>query len=100
MSQNKYYVYVLASRPYGAIYIGVTNNLAKRILEHKQGRFDGHTKKYDIHRLVYYEFFDRIDDAIDREKRLKKWRRAWKDELIEKMNPDWNDLSNDINLLS
>ncbi len=100
MTQRNYYVYILASRPKGAIYIGVTSNLAKRIWEHRKGIFSGHSKKYDIHRLVYFEIFDQIEDAIAREKRLKKWRRSWKDELIEKANPDWKDLIDDINILS
>ncbi|MHC4363402.1 MAG: GIY-YIG nuclease family protein, partial [Planctomycetota bacterium] len=71
---------------------GVTNNLLKRVHQHKEGVAEGFTQKYNVHNLVYYEVFNRIQDAITREKRMKKWERAWKVELIEKSNPNWEDL--------
>lgn len=86
------YVYILASRRNGTLYIGVTNNLSKRIYEHKNELTDSFTKKYRIHTLVYFETFDDIGEAILREKRMKKWNRSWKVELIEKNNPNWQDL--------
>lgn len=91
--KKEYYVYILASRPHGAIYVGVTNNLDKRVGEHRDGTASLHTRKYDIKKLVYFEVYDRIDDAIAREKQLKRWRRAWKDALIAERNPEWKDLS-------
>lgn len=91
--QREYYVYIIASRPHGAIYTGVTNNLGKRVEEHKEGIASIHTRKYDINKLVYFEVYDRIEDAIAREKKLKRWRRSWKDALITERNPEWNDLS-------
>lgn len=90
--RREYYVYILASKPNGTLYIGVTNNLARRLWEHKQGLVEGFTKKYGVHRLVYSESFARSSDAIQTEKRLKKWNRAWKIRLIESVNPDWRDL--------
>jgi putative endonuclease len=84
---NTYYVYLLASKRNGTLYIGVTNNLERRIGQHKLGEFEGFTKKYGVHLLVYYEWFSDIHEAIRREKQLKKWNRAWKLELIEKKNP-------------
>jgi len=88
-----YYVYILASKRNGTLYIGVTNNLSRRITEHKQGIADGFTKKYNIKTLVYYEWTNDIDSALSREKALKKWNRKWKLDLIEKDNSNWNDLS-------
>jgi len=85
-------VYILASRRYGTIYVGVTNDLAKRVWEHKNNVVEGFTKKYGVHDLVYFELHADIAQAIQREKRVKKWNRAWKIELIEQGNPDWNDL--------
>jgi putative endonuclease len=90
--EHRYFVYILASKRNGTLYIGVTGNLAGRTHEHKQDLREGFTKKYGIHMLVWFEEFAYIRDAILREKRIKKWRRAWKIELIEKMNPDWTDL--------
>lgn len=87
-----YYVYILASKPYGTLYIGVTNDLVRRVWEHKSDFVEGFTRKYSVHTLVYYELFNDIDRAITREKQMKKWKRRWKLELIEKVNPDWNDL--------
>lgn len=85
-------VYILASKRNGTLYIGVTSDLRKRIWEHREGFVDGFTKKYSVHRLVYYELFADMYNAITREKRLKKWRRAWKIRLIEEKNPYWDDL--------
>lgn len=90
------YVYILASKPLGTLYIGVTSNLIKRVYEHKNNLVEGFTSKYNVHSLVYFEHFERIEDAILREKRLKKWNRFWKIKLIEKMNPDWKDLYSEI----
>ena len=86
-------VYILASKPYGTLYIGVTSNLAQRIEAHRNGSVDGFTKQYAVHTLVYFEVHDEMYEAIQREKRLKKWNRAWKIRLIEEMNPEWKDLS-------
>src|SRR4051812_4124914 len=86
-------VYILASEPYGTLYIGVTSNLAERIEAHRNGSVDGFTKEYGVHALVYFEMHDGMYEAIQSEKRLKKWNRAWKVKLIEEMNPEWKDLS-------
>ncbi len=88
-----YYVYILASKRNGTLYIGVTSNLVKRIYEHKNKLIEGFTKKYNVDKLVYYEETSDINVAIKREKQLKKWNRKWKLELIEKGNPNWNDLA-------
>ena len=85
-------VYILASQRRGTLYIGVTSNLQKRAWEHKNDLIDGFTKRYGVHRLVYYELLVDMLTAIKREKQLKRWNRAWKVELIEGQNPDWNDL--------
>ena len=86
------YVYILTNKPYGTLYIGVTSDLVKRIWEHKSKLVAGFTTKYKTDKLVYYEMFDDILLAIAREKRLKEWQRQWKLELIQGMNPNWNDL--------
>jgi putative endonuclease len=91
-----YYVYILASKKNGTLYIGVTNDLIKRVYEHKNNLLKGFTEKYSVHQLVYYEQYQNINDAILREKRLKKWNRKWKIELIEADNPDWDDLYHHI----
>ena len=85
-------VYILASRRNGTLYTGVTTSLVKRVWEHRNDIIEGFTKKYRVHLLVYYELHDDIISAITREKQIKKWNRAWKLELIEKQNPDWRDL--------
>jgi putative endonuclease len=90
------YVYILASKKNRTLYIGVTNNLIKRIYEHKNDLVEGFTKKYQVHMLVYYEIADEIVSAFEREKQLKKWKRQWKVSLIEKNNPQWEDLYNDL----
>ena len=91
-------VYILASKRNGTLYIGVTSNLRKRIWEHREGIVEGFTKKYAVHMLVYYDLFTDMYSAITREKRLKKWRRAWKIKLIEEKNPRWDDLWQQITL--
>ena len=88
-----YYVYILASRRYGTLYIGVTNDLRRRMEEHRLGLGSEFVKKYRVHRLVYVEPFESAEDAIRREKQLKKWNRDWKIRLIEEENLEWNDLS-------
>ena len=93
---KKSYVYILASERNGTLYIGITNDLIRRVYEHKNNLIEGFTSKYNVQRLVYYEQFDNIEYAIQREKRLKKWYRKWKLELIEKSNPNWNDLYTDL----
>ena len=87
-----YYVYILASKKNGTLYLGVTNDIARRIYEHKNNLVDGFTKKYSVHCLVYFEVCEDVRVAIQREKNIKKWRRRWKIELIEKNNPNWRDL--------
>ena len=89
---KSYYVYILASKRNGTLYIGVTNDLIKRVYEHKNDFIEGFTKKYQVHQLVYYETTSEIISALQREKQLKKWKRAWNIELIEKNNPQWKDL--------
>jgi putative endonuclease len=96
MGARSYYVYILASRIGGTLYIGVTNDLIRRIGEHKLKIAESFTKKHEVTRLVYFEIFDQIEQAIHREKRLKKWPRDWKISLIEKQNPDWIDLYPEI----
>jgi len=90
--KNQYYIYILTSKRNSVLYIGVTSNLIKRIYEHKNNIIEGFSKKYRIHKLVYYEIINDIESAIRREKQLKKWNRKWKLELIEKNNPEWRDL--------
>ena len=87
-----YYVYMLASGRHGTLYVGVTNYLARRIFEHKERLTKGFASKYGLTRLVWYEAYEQITDAIAREKALKKWHRDWKIRLIEEMNPEWDDL--------
>lgn len=90
-------VYILASEPYGTLYTGVTSDLSRRVFEHREGLVSGFTRRYGVKLLVYYEYFGLIGDAIQREKRIKEWRRAWKVELIESLNPEWRDLYEDMN---
>ncbi len=88
-----YHVYILASRRYGTLYIGVTNSLQKRLAEHRDGGGSLFVKAYGVYRLVYVESYDWADEAITREKQLKRWKRDWKIELIERDNLEWRDLS-------
>ena len=85
-------VYILASKPDGTLYAGVTTSLLQRVWQHKSDLVEGFTKRYGVHTLVWYEVHDSIGSAIQREKALKKWKRAWKIRLITKMNPTWADL--------
>ncbi len=91
MSHN-YYVYILTNNHGNVMYVGVTNNLEKRLAEHKNKEIDGFTKKYNLEKLVYYEHTNSIESAIMREKEIKKWRREKKNKLVEKLNPQWKDL--------
>ena len=93
MNINTYYVYILTNQFNDVFYVGVTNNLERRIREHQSGLIDGFTKKYLIHKLVYCESCHDVRDAIAREKQLKNWNREKKRFLIERMNPEWKDLS-------
>jgi putative endonuclease len=96
MGARNFYVYILASRIGGTIYIGITNDLVRRVAEHRLKAVKSFTETYDVVRLVYFEQFDDPENAIRREKRLKKWNRAWKVRLTEEHNPDWNDLYPEI----
>ncbi len=97
MSNQKIYsIYILASKKNGTLYTGVTSDLVGRIFQHKNNLVDGFTKKYSVHTLVYYEYSENIESAIQREKDIKKWNRKWKIELIEKNNSEWNDLYIDL----
>lgn len=93
---NAYYVYIMASKKNGTLYIGVTNNLTRRVYEHKNDLIEGFTKKYGVHKLVYYEQINDIDSEIEREKKLKKWNRRWKIGLIQKFNPNWHDIYDEL----
>lgn len=90
------YVYILASERYGTLYTGVTSSLIQRVWQHRQGYVLGFTKEYKVKRLVWYEVHAEVLSAITREKQIKKWRRDWKIELIQKMNPLWRDLFDDF----
>jgi putative endonuclease len=92
-----YHVYMLASRRHGTLYIGVTNDLRRRVSEHRSKVVSGFTAQYDVGRLVWYESYARIDEAIAREKALERWRRDWKIRMIEEMNPEWEDLYLSLN---
>ena len=91
-----YCVYILASKRNGTLYVGVTSDLKKRVYQHKNNVLEGFTKQYNVHLLVYYECGENIDGAIAREKQLKKWNRKWKLNLIEKENPEWRDLYEEL----
>lgn len=94
-NQNNF-IYILTNKNNTVLYTGVTSNLKQRIYQHKTKHFSGFTKKYNINKLVYYERFDRIEDAIKREKQVKGWLRKRKEELINSINPNWNDLSENL----
>ena len=87
-----YYVYIMTNRYNNVMYIGITNDLKRRVYEHKTRVFEGFTKKYDVHKLVYFEKCHEVTDAIKREKQLKSWRREKKNALVEEVNPDWKEL--------
>ncbi|MBX9841354.1 MAG: GIY-YIG nuclease family protein [Xanthobacteraceae bacterium] len=93
---SEFYVYILASRYRGTMYVGITNDLSRRMGEHKSGAVPGFTKRYQVNRLVYCEPYASIDEARTREHTLKRWHRDWKFKLIEANNPDWRDLTPDI----
>ncbi|MBV8917662.1 GIY-YIG nuclease family protein [Bradyrhizobium sp.] len=90
------YIYILTNRPNGILYVGATNDLVRRVFEHRSGSVEGFTKRYGLKRLVYFEQFDTITDAIQREKNIKHWSRAWKVRLIVAGNPNWDDLYDTI----
>ncbi len=96
MKNHNYYIYILTNKYNKVIYVGMTNNLDRRLYEHKNKLIDGFTKKYNVDKLVYYEHTSNIDAAIAREKEIKKWRREKKNKLIETNNPDWKDLINEL----
>ncbi len=93
---NSCYVYILASKRNGTLYVGFTSDLTQRIYAHKNDFVEGFTKKYSVHKLVYFEVWDDCEGALQREKQIKEWKRRWKIELIEKENPDWKDLYEQI----
>ncbi|GAA4811577.1 GIY-YIG nuclease family protein [Litoribaculum gwangyangense] len=96
---HQYYLYILTNQKNGTLYIGVTNNLERRMFEHKNKLIDGFTKEYGLDKLVYFEVFQYVNDAIKREKNMKKWKRQWKIDLIEQKNSKWDDLSADWSCL-
>ncbi|HEX5313536.1 MAG TPA: GIY-YIG nuclease family protein [Gammaproteobacteria bacterium] len=89
-------VYLLANKPHGTLYVGVTSDLVKRIWEHKNNVVEGFTQKYNVHALIWFEQHETMQSAISREKAIKKWNRAWKTKLVEKNNPEWRDLYPDL----
>ncbi len=93
---KQFYVYILCSKRNGTLYAGVTSNLIKRVYEHRNNLADGFTKKYGIHQLVWYEIHKTAETAIPREKQIKKWNRKWKLDLIEKNNPEWKNLYDEL----
>lgn len=94
---KEYYIYILTNQNNNVLYIGVTNNLANRLRQHREAKILGFTKKYYVNKLVYYEIYENVYDAINREKHLKNWHRDWKNNLVESINKRWKDLSNEIN---
>jgi len=95
-----YFIYILSNKRNGALYIGMTNDLVRRVFEHKNNYIKGFTSKYGVHKLVYYEQCDSFDSALQREKQIKEWRRSWKLDLVEKANPLWKDLFDELVALS
>jgi putative endonuclease len=98
MTAKRFFLYILANRPKGVLYVGVTNDLVRRVSEHKRKYVPGFTANYGANKLVYFEEYASVLEARARERSLKRWRRAWKFELIEKMNPDWLDLTEQMAL--
>jgi putative endonuclease len=95
---KQFYVYILSNRRYGVLYVGVTNNLIRRVSEHKQKLVPGFTRTYGVIRLVYFEEYLSIAEARARERSLKRWRRAWKLKLVDQLNPEWRDLAEELAL--
>jgi len=93
---NQYFVYILTNKNNRVLYIGVTNNLERRIYEHKNKLIEGFSKKYNLQKLVYYEITNNVDSVIKREKQFKNWHREWKINLINQFNPEWKDLSEEF----
>ena len=93
---KQFCVYVLANRPRGTLYVGVTSNLAQRVAQNREKLVDGFAEKYGLGTLVWFEVYENADSAISREKQIKKWNRVWKIELVERTNPDWRDLHDEI----
>jgi putative endonuclease len=93
---RQFFVYIMANKRNGTIYIGVTNDLARRVYEHREGLVEGFTSRYGLKMIVYYEVFDSVSLAIQRETSLKRWPRRWKLALIEKINPQWKDLAEEV----
>ncbi len=93
---KRFWVYIMADEPYGTLYVGVTSHLAQRAWQHRTGAFEGHTKKYGIKCLVYYEEYPTAEEGFAREKKLKKWKRIWKIDLVKAFNPTWRDLYDDL----
>lgn len=98
MKDHNFYVYIIANRPHGVFYTGVTNDLIRRTAEHKRGLIEGFSKKYNLKTLVFYEHHTDIEQAINREKRIKRWPREYKINIIQNMNPNWRDLSGDLGI--
>jgi putative endonuclease len=94
--KRQYYIYMMTNKSNGVLYTGVTNDLKRRVYEHKQKRVEGFTKRYNVNKLVYYEIFDDVESAIFREKQIKGWPRKKKDDLVSGMNSEWRDLYEDI----
>ena len=99
MKNTNYYVYILTNKNNKVMYVGMTNDLSRRIYEHKNKLIEGFTKKYNVSKLVYFEQTRNVNDAIHREKEIKKWRREKKNKLVETMNPEWKDLSKEFEIL-
>ncbi|MEL6475881.1 MAG: GIY-YIG nuclease family protein [Pseudomonadota bacterium] len=93
-----YFVYILGSRPGGALYVGMTNDLRKRVAQHRARSVKGHTARYNVHTLYWFEMHDTLEAALRREKAIKRWHRAWKIDLIRRTNPTWRDVASDIPL--
>jgi len=93
MNEKGGYVYILTNERHTVLYIGVTTDLPRRIQEHGQGLDKGFTKRYNVHKLIYTAFFEDVQDAINREKQMKKWKRGWKEKVINEQNPEWKELS-------
>ena len=96
MKRKNFFIYILTNKRNGTLYIGITNDLKRRVYEHKNGLVEGFTKKYRLKNLIYYEILNTAESAIRREKQLKKWKRMWKLRVIEEKNPDWKDLYEEL----